>query len=238
MTLAVTKGGSKEEDAKQRIYNFFPIKKMITVRIKTDRKHVYILAGVESNEFNQFASVENAVISLLCPNPYFISVVEQEVIIDGDAAVPIFEFPFENASLTEDLLEFGEILTIPTADVVYSGEVETGVLIFLSMFDYVHDVTIINTNGSQVMNLDFTGAETYFGGPVEAGDQVFINTKVGEKAIYFVRDNVFYNMINGVDIDSDWIMLNPGSNVISVSADIGQDQIETQILYRALSEGV
>ena len=238
MTLAVVGGGELEEDAKEKIYTYFPIKQTITFGIETDRKDVYIPAIVESNEFNQFASVENAVISLFCPNPYFIDMLLGRVIISPNRGVPLFEFPFENASLTEDLLEFGYITALPTAEIPYVGQVETGIDLNLHMLDYVEDVIITNNNGRQQMALDFSGAETYFGSSVKAHDQVFINTRIGEKSAYFVRDTVWYNMINGVGIDDDWINLRPGTNTIIVNATTGIDNVETEIKFRALSEGV
>jgi hypothetical protein len=129
-------------------------------------------------------------------------------------------------------------LAVPAADILYPGEVKTGILMALVMRDYVHDVTIINANGNQTMFLDFTSAEDFFGDPVQDGDQVFINTKIQEKSIFFVRNDVFFDMLNGVDIDSDWIELRPGGNRITVSADVGTGYLDTQIIYRALREGV
>ncbi len=237
MTLVV-QGVISEEEAKQKVYTFFPIKQEIVIGITTDMKDVYISAIVESNEFNQFASVENAVISLFCPDPYFLDVRSQRVLISPDRAIPLFEFPFENDSLTIDRLEFGYIAFLPTADIVYSGEVRTGVDLNLNMLGYVEDVVITNTNGSQQMTLDFTGAETYFGSAVQASDQVFINTRSGKKSIYFVRAGVWYNMINGVGIDDDWIDLRPVTNTIIINATTGIDNVETEIEFRALNEGV
>lgn len=238
ITLAITAGGTLEENAKQLIYTYFPIKQQINLGIVTDRKDVYIPAIVESNEFNQFAKVENAVISLYCPNPYFIEATSDSVIIPPESVVPLFEFPFENDGLAVDDLEFGYITTYPTAYIQYSGQVKTGVNINLSMSGYVEDVVITNSNGAQQMTLDFTDAETYFGSAVQNGDQVFINTKSGEKSVYFVRGTTFYNMINGVGIDDDWIELLPGTNIIVMTAVSGIDNMETEVEYHILSEGV
>ncbi len=42
---------------------------------------------------------------------------------------PAFEFPFENNSLTENLLEFGEIRLDTRAELNYEGDADTGVVI-------------------------------------------------------------------------------------------------------------
>jgi hypothetical protein len=235
LTLAVTGRGDLEEEAKDKIYTYFPVKKQIILGIKTDRKDVYIPAIVESNDFGQFAKVENAVIGLYCANPYFLDVLEQTVNIGADSVVPLFEFPFENDGLLVDDLEFGYITALPTADISYSGEVETGIDIALEFLGAMSDViTITNSNNSQTMTIDFSGVFA----AAQTGDQIFINTRSGEKSAYFVRSTVWYNMINGIGINDDWIQLHPGSNTIILNADNDIDQVETEITYRALSEGV
>jgi hypothetical protein len=233
MTLAVTKGGELEEDAKQRIYRYFPVKQEIILRIETDRKDVYIPAIVESNEFNQFSLVENAVISLFCPNPYFLSTIVNSIIMDTASGIPNFECPFENVGLYAPTIEFGFITDFPTAEIPYNGEVKTGIDINLNFLGAATDIVITNNNGSQQMTIDTSNLE-----PLVLGDQIFINTRVGEKSIWFVRDTVWTNIINAVGIDDNWIDLRPGGNRIIVNAVSGIDKIETNIQFRALSEGV
>lgn len=233
MTLAVPVGGEFEEDAKQRIYTYFPIKKEIIFGVVTDRKDVYIPAIVESNEFNQFASVENAVISLFCPNPYFLGRVEEVVTIDDISGIPIFEFPFSNESLVVKLLKFGLVTDLPTAEIGYNGEVETGIDININFTGAATDIVITNNNGSQLMTIDTADLE-----PLQSGDQIFINTRVGKKSIYFIRSTVWTNIINAVGIDDDWIALRPGGNRVIIDAATGIDNVETELRYRTLSEGV
>jgi hypothetical protein len=77
LTLAVTARGDAEEATKQKIYDYFPVKGEISFGVATDTKDVYIPAVVESVEMNQFAKVENMVISLYCPQPYFLDQIEE-----------------------------------------------------------------------------------------------------------------------------------------------------------------
>jgi hypothetical protein len=233
MTLAVSAGGMLEEDAKQRIYTYFPIKQEITLGIVTDRKDVYIPAIVESNEFNQFSSIENAVISLFCPNPYYLDRLSSSVVIDNLSGVPNFEFPFENDSLVAPTIEFGFVTDLPTADIPYNGEAATGIDVTLNFLGAATDIVITNNNGSQQMTIDTSDLE-----PLASGDQIFINTRVGEKSIYFVRDTVWTNIINAVGIDDDWIDLRPGGNRVIVDTATGIDNVEVELEFRALSEGV
>jgi len=233
ITLAITATGDAEEVAKNKIYEYFPVKKQIVFGITTDDKDVYTGAIVENNEFNQFAKVENAVISLYCSNPYFIDVLLKEVIISSDFAVPNFQFPWSNESLTVKTLIFGLVTALPTGYVYYAGQVETGMDIVLEFTDAATEIVLTNVNGAQQMTIDVSDV-----GPTEAGDQIFINTRVGEKSIWFVRDAVWTNMINYVGLNDDWLQLKPGTNTIIVNATTGLDNIETYLTYRALREGV
>lgn len=234
MTLAVSEHiTSLEETAKDKIYTFFPIKQQIIFGIETDSKDVYTAGIIESNEFNQFAKVENAVISIYCPNPYFIDTEEIVVTISADGAIPLFEFPFSNESLSDPLMQFGYITDLPTGFIDYYGEVETGADIILEFLGAATDIVITNTNGAQQMTIDLSTV-----GPTQNYDQIFINTRVGEKSIYFVRNQVWTNMINDVGIDDDWIQLRPGNNTVIINAATGVDNINTEVRYRPLREGV
>lgn len=237
LTLAVQGTDLIEENAKDKIYTYFPIKQQILLGVETDTKDVYIPAIVESNEFNQFAKVENAVISLYCAYPYFIDLEVNRVLIRSDAVIPLFEFPFENFSLTVPTLEFGYLTDLPTAFIDYRGEVETGIDIIIEFSGVISGdsggLTITNQNGAQQMTIDVS-----LFGPTQAGDQIFINTRVGQKRIYFVRDSTWTNILNSVGINDDWIQLRAGNNTIIMNSTSGIEFIETEIIYRSLREGV
>lgn len=233
ITLAVTTTGDSEEEAKDKIYTYFPIKQQIVFGITTDSKDVYTGAYVESNEFNQFAKVENAVISLYCPNPYLIDILSKKTVAASNYAIPFFEFPFQNSSLYTKNIIFGVIADLPTAYINYAGEVETGMDIVLEFSGAATAIVLTNSLAQQQMTIDVTGV-----GPTQAGDQIFINTRRGEKSIYFVRSGVWTNMLNYVGLDDDWLQLKPGVNTIIVNATTGISNIDTYIEYRPLREGV
>lgn len=98
------------EDTRQDSYKYFPIKKKVTLLIETDNRICETYGYVESNEPDIFSSDEMTQISIVCPDPYFYSAGP-----DGTNTTifygvePLFEFAFSNESLTESLIEFGEI---------------------------------------------------------------------------------------------------------------------------------
>lgn len=240
LTLAIPTPGVTEATAKGLVYRHFPIKTPLRLGVETtDIPDVYIDCYVENSEFNQFSKVENVVISLLCPNPYFVEVYTREFVIGDSWSIPLFSFPFSNESLTDSLIDFGMVSDVPVVKIDGQTEVDTGCDVVLYFGGYVQDVQIANSNGSQVMDVDMSDAEAHFGSAVQDGDILRINTRVGEKSVTFVRDSEEFNLINGVDIDGDWIDVRAGLNYISFSADIGIDLLsEAVVRFNPLRLGV
>lgn len=212
LTLAIPRGGTTEETAKQKIYTYFPIKQEIIFRVTTGTKDAYIMAYVESNEANQFAKVENFVIGLYCQKPYFID-------------------------MTEDS-ETGIAYTGST--ITYGGEVNTGMTLDMSFSGYVGDwVSITNESylGSKTIYVDLTYAEDVLGSANHSGDGLLINTRFGEKGIWFVRSSINYPILGYVPVTSTWINLHPDDNDISFSATTPANA-SLDIYYSNLYEGV
>ena len=211
-TLAVPPGYD-EETAKQKIYDYFPIKQTITLRIQTDSKDVYTTAIVEKNEYNQFAKIENAVISLYCPDPYFMDL-------------------FESTDMVY-------LLDDPTS-INYSGDSDAGALFTLYFGGYATEVIITNSSTpNQSMTVDLTVLPNAHGEP---GGKLTINTHYGEKSIVYTDPvGAETSAISGLAITEDWIRLYPGDNTIEVSATITPpgDMPDDQYLlgYWSLSEG-
>jgi hypothetical protein len=238
MTLAIPPQVN-EEQTKEKVYRYFPIKQEITLRIKTGSRDVYTMAYVEASEFNQFAIVENVEISLLCANPYFMDTLEYEIELNAASAIPLFSFPFSNESLSEDQTEFGQINTEPgTGLIVYDGGVETGVDIEVYLHGSVSQVDIYNGGLNQRLGFTTASALAYHGAPSVEGDKIVINTRVGEKSIFYVRDDDWYNMINSVWFTDVWLTLAPGSNYIVLDPAEGIELASATIRYRGLREGV
>lgn len=237
MTLAIPPQVN-EEQTKEKVYRYFPIKKEITLRIKTGFRDVYTMAHVEASEFNQFATVENVEISLLCANPYFTDMLEQELEITYDSATPQFAFPFFNEA-PDPTINFGYITASGSSGLVtYDGGVETGLDIEMYIHGPITQVDIYNDALDQRLGFSTTAALAYFGAPAQSGDRVVINTRRGKKSIYYIRGGVSYNMLNSVWFADTWLTLIPGLNYITVVPVEGGDMVTTNLKYRGLREGV
>lgn len=238
ISFAIPNAGDREEEAKALLYQFFPVKQYITLGVKTDKRNIYIDAYVEQNEMTQFSQMEGSTVSLYCPKPYFIDIFSWDYSVTRDTGIPLFEFPFSNESLTEDLLIFSEVTEYPTVRINYIAGVTSGVYITLLLGGAVTGLQILNGNGSQVMNLDTSLPLAYFGGPTEDGDQIMIGTHPGSKWIYYVRDGEFFNMIAGVGLQDDWIEVRPGVNTIVTECTTGVAYLTMDLSFSPLREGV
>lgn len=213
LTLAV-KPGYDEETAKQKIYTYFPIKKIIKFKVATDQKVVYADAYVESVEMNQFAKVENAVISLYCPEPYWL-----------------------------DINNYSPSISSTGTTIAYPGEVSCGVEIQVSYSSTVNprDITITNANGTQSFFLDISQACADIPlSQISTGSTIKIKTYPGEKSIYFyygAGQSPVYNWFNYHTLGDDFIQLYLGNNLIDwdMSDTTG---VGVKVLYRPLYEGV
>jgi hypothetical protein len=192
LTLAIPARGDAEEVAKQKVYDHFRVKETITFRVITDAQDVYAPAIVESVEMNQFSKVENAVISLYCPDPYFLDMVE-----------------------TWEYGEYGGT----TQTINYEGTAPTGTYIVVLCgdpwswggdYESLGYCTIENDRDDQSMTIEFIS--------FSEGDRYFIDSYPGQKSVWHEDGDThaLTDVTSWVVPTSDWIVLHPGDNDLSV----------------------
>ena len=218
---------------------FNPIKKKVTLLIETDNRICETYGYVESNEPDIFSSDETTQISIVCPDPYFYSAGP-----DGTNTTifygvePLFEFAFSNESLTESLIEFGEIKNETEQTVYYSGDAEIGVVITIHAIGNVRNITIYNTGTREVMRIDTDKLEQLTGSGMVAGDEIIISTIKGDKSITLLRNGIYTNILNCLDKDSDWFQLSKGDNIFAYVVEEGTTNVQFKIENRTAFEGV
>lgn len=227
------------EDARQMSYKYFPIKKKLRLLIETDNRLAEIDGYVESNEPEIFSKEEGADISIICPYPFFYSA-------DGDGmqttvfsgVEPMFEFPFSNESLSDPLLEMGEIHNRTDNVVIYNGDVETGIIITIHAMGEASGITIYNTLTREIMEIDTDKIATLTGSGIIAGDDIIISTVKGNKYAKLIRAGDEINILNCMDKNTDWFQLSKGDNVFVYTAETGTTNLQFKIENRLVYEGV
>lgn len=228
------------EESRNRTYEYFPIKKPIILTFETDTKNVQIKGYVESNETTHFEEKTGTQISVICENPYFYDISE-----DFNSAItfsniqPLFEFPFENNSLTEPLLEFSSSTSITEKNIDYRGDAEIGMFMTLQFTGIVKNITIHNITLDQHMKIDTKRLKSIVGTEYfKAGDEVTINTIMGEKFIYLQRNGETKSILTCLDKNVDWINLVSGDNRFAYVAETGIEYINFQIKYLLYYQGI
>lgn len=227
------------EDTRQRLYQYFPVKRPITLIITSDNRKVRAEGYVESNEINIFSKEETAQISIICPDPYLYAVGDFGVdFTTFYGAVPFFEFVYSNESVTEPLTVFGEMEDMTENTIYYEGDAEAGMVLTIHARGPAKNITIVNTVSREKMIINTDIVEMIAGGPIKIGDSIKISTVRGKKGIELLRDGVRYNIINSLDRDSDWFMLHQGDNIFSYYAEEGTKYLQFLIENAIIYEGI
>lgn len=224
------------EDSRHIMYTYFEIKKKVTLEIETDKRWSEITGYVENIDGDIFTDREEAQISIICPDPWFYAVGGSGGLFSG--TLPKFEFPFSNESLTDDLLEFGEIRMDTRTTLFYKGDVDTGVKIKLNLYSTIGDVDIYNTDTREHMKIYINEIKKISGITPDRGDEIIINTISGQKYAQFYHDGFHTNIINAIDKNSDWFKISKGDNVFQFTATENEENIMMTFEFRNAYGGI
>lgn len=227
------------EETRLKSYKYFPIKRNIKFLIETDSRICETIGRVETNVPTIFSNAEGCQISILCPNPYFYSAGEngsnQTIFYGTD---PLFEFPFSNESLTEDLIEFGSIENRTEGTIYYDGDTEIGITIQIHAVGEAEGLVIYNTKTREIMRINDDKLKSLMGSGIQAGDEITITTSRGEKGIYMLRSGVTTNILNSLEKPIKWFQLSKGDNTFAYTASAGLTNLQFRIENKVIYEGV
>lgn len=239
ISVVFMEGKESIETLRQKCYRYFPIKKKLKLKIEMDNRIGEIEGYVESVEPDIFSDKESAEISIVCDYPFFYAGGMdnvQSTIFNG--IEPMFEFPFSNESLEENLIEIGIIRNRQDNTVLYSGDVETGIIIYIHAVGKASNVTIYNTTTKEVMKIDTKKLEQLTGNEIIASDDIIINTIKGQKSAKLIREGVETNILNCIDRNVDWFQIVKGDNIFVYTAETGSEnlqfKIENHLIYEAM----
>ena len=238
------------EDVRLLTYKYFPIKRNIIFSIKTDHRDARCIGYIESNEPDIFSPNEKANISIICPDPYFYSneLGNSPHVISFSGLDSEFEFEFDNNSLTEDLIEFGNIQPVTTKVFSYDGDQEIGVTMTIDYiasvdtnFLVVHYKNPYNPNEPALQSeflIQIEKLQALMGTNFLEGDRVVVETRTGKEKITLLRDGVEYNILNTVSRNSDWFQLAKGTNQFVFSAYGNNSKLNFKVENYVIYEGV
>lgn len=227
------------EDVRLSSYKFFPIKKPVTFIVKTDNRTAYCIGYVESNEPDIFSRDERANISLLCPDPWFYEYGEGEyntTVFNG--IQNLLEFPLENNSIEENLIEVSALKPEKIGNIYYKGDVEIGFLAELHFRGPATNIVLYNVTSNEQIIIATDKITRLTGAPIQDKDEIIIDTRHGMKDARLLRNGVYYGILNALGRDADWFMIHKGDNLIGYAAEEGEDNITVSITNQVAYEGV
>lgn len=224
------------ESIRRKSYKYFPSKRPVKLVFKSDTRTVYASGYVEENKINIFDKKEGSEITIVCPDPYFYALRNTETVFSG--VVPMFEFPFENNSVEENLIEMGNIVTKQYETVFYKGEGEVGVTIVIHSMGTVGTLTMYNIDTRQSMRISKEKLEALTGKGIVKGDTITICTEKFNKSVTLLRNGVKTNILNCLERGTDWFTLNKGDNIFAYVTDEGASNVQFKVTNKVMYEGV
>lgn len=212
------------EENRLILYRFFRTKQRIRLLYTNKHRDVYIPGYIESVENNPFTQQQLPQISVICPDPFWRSAVQE--IADFSAVRALFEFPF---SIPDTGMEFS-VLEHLTATDINAGEIETGAVIRMSASGAVENPRIYNRTTQEYFGLTYTMAE---------GDLITVDTRFGEKSVTVLHGStVAENILHAKSDGSAWLTFYPGRNQLDFDADSGAENLSVSVTLTPLFEGV
>lgn len=224
ITLALR--GNVEEN-RQRLYRFCRTKEMVTFFFQNDNRSVYVGGYVETADVDLFVKSERLQISIICPDSYFKSTQSCTAIISHDH--PLFFFPF--AIDEDDPIEFSSYADEGTR-ILNNSETSTGFTARVEFLAAASSFVLQNASTNEKIMLVYQFL---------SGDVVTINTNSGEKAIRLKRGDADINLFSALDVlESQFVQLASGANVVSVLVDggSGQGRVNVTLAFAEKYRGV
>lgn len=126
-------------------------------------------------------------------------------------------------------IEFGEILIEQEKNISNSGDVETGVEIYLRARGPLSNPAIYNVDTNEYFKLTLSMVQ---------GDEVYINTKKKQKTVQLTHNGETTNIIGQLVSGSTWFTLNPGDNLFTTTADTSPENLDAYCIITDQFEGV
>lgn len=223
---------AKEDHMRQRekLYSLFKHKSPGTFLYSEDGVEKQIEYYVEKVYIGSKKNCRTAVISLICPDPYFES--PEDIIVEIAKWESLFEFAFEPL---QEGIEFGCKSISKSKTIENDCADYIGVEIVINAESKVTNPAIYHVESGEFIKIG-THVNPLM---MNAGDKVIITTHTNNKHVYLEKADETRTEINGyLDIDSEFLQLRNGKNTFGYSAETGEEFINIVIKFRYKYPGV
>lgn len=163
-------------------------------------------------------------ISLIAHNPYFqdINTTKEEIAIWRGS----FEFPLE---ILAEGIEMGYREPSLIVNVENKGDVECGMKIQFRAFATLENPSLFNINTREFIKINKT---------MLAGEVITVTTHFQDKKVELFKNGETTNAFNWIDLDSTFLQLDPGDNLLRYDADTNIENLEVNIWHTPQYLGV
>lgn len=175
---------------------------------------------------DKIANVQEFLIQLYCPNPFWTDLQEakEEIALwAGD-----FHFPLIIPQDTGVIM--GHRISNLIVNACNKGDAECGMRIEFKALATVVNPSLYNVYTQKFIKVKKT---------LNAGDKLIINTNFGNKRVEIIKSNgTKVNVFNWIDLASEFLQLSVGDNLLRYDAEKGLDNLEMALYYKPLYVGV
>lgn len=211
-----------------KLYNLFRTKEKCTINYKSSIRDVFIEGYASTVEVSPFDNQNIFQVAILCPQPYFQSVID--IVQDASSVINKFQFPFAidyNSPIVISEFETNKINTI-----MNNSEVETGFLAAINVNNTFQKIIIRNVVSGEQIGLSDTFIK---------GDIITIDTNKGSKSVRLFRNGVDSNLFTKVIKNSVFFQLKSGMNNLAYqinNSDEFNHYVSVQFTFRERYRGV
>lgn len=207
------------------LYKYFQPKSIVKLMYKNGNRDIWVNTVVEDITPVMDANPQSIQIVLLAERPYLNSTYKS--VDNANSVTDNLEFPL---SIEDDApIEFGIFEYPVNISVMNNGEVREGMDIYLTASGTVVNPIIYNIETKEFIGFDFT---------MLYGDEIYINTRTGEKKVILIRDAKRSNLINSIKKNITWLQNGVGENVYTYDCDSGIDLLTVRFEHNDLFIGV
>lgn len=172
------------------------------------------------------STIQQFLIQLFCPEPYWKDIEE----IKNEMAQWVGDFMFPLEILEETGIEMGHRVSTLIANCFNAGDAECPIRVEFKALATVVNPSILNVYTQEFIKVKRT---------LTAGDKLVIDTSFGNKRVETIKTNgVIQNVFNYITLDTTFLQLDVGDNLLRYDAEEGIDNLEVGIYYTPKYVGV
>lgn len=205
---------------KQLLYQIVNPKNELIIQIENN-KEIYYMKGypVSFPTFKNDAANKNKIfqtflIQLVCADPYLYS---DEKFVSFSTVIPTFSFP-----MTFNEVKMGDLQFSYVKSIYNNGIAESPLEITLTALEDVLNPYLLNVNTQKKILINTT---------LHKGSQIYINTG-RKKEISLIENGQKTTLYFALDLDSEFLQLEQGDNLLRYGADNGEEYLTIQLHYQ------